>query len=263
MTVKSIIESKQLGLSVGRLNTDCVILEPLKEGILTNGYDVVRVKTTASDTMISAKLNELGYPVYFAGGIRKYHVNINEFPIAPYRNPELCFECYDGSQYEILREILLDTWLQYPIGYFRTPGLSHLISREAEIECVIQYYHENNNQTIKPNNSLWFLKLGTQHVGFLALNILDQDNIESNIAGIARSFQGKGLFHDVLRFIRNYGKDRGITNFYCGARNENLNSQRTFESEYMTGVNTEYVFHVVSMLSNQGKDLGRGRLKGV
>lgn len=242
------IESEQFGMNVGRIETEVISGNDLYLDLLAGNFDLVRLRVNATDEQIVAKLSGLGFPVYFSGGIRRYKVAVANHPVEPYLNNGLTFECYDGSQYEALRLLMLDTWLQYPIGYFRTPTLSGMISREDEIECVIRYYDENNNHLSNPKNAIWFLKLGTEYVGFLALNMIDDYTIESNIAGIAKSHQGKGLFHDVLRYIRNYCLTKGISNFYCGARNENSYSQRTFEKEYMTGYATDHVFHIVSLL---------------
>lgn len=248
------IESEIFQFKVGRCEEENIDSKKLLDTILENKFDFVRLKIPASNELISNELVKLGFPFFFSGSIRRYKVNVPEFPVDPYVNKDVEFELYDGSQYNILREILIDTWLRYPLGYFRSPFLNQIIKKEQEIECVIKYYDKYNNYKTNPKNSIWFLKLKNEYVGFLALNIIDENVIESNIAGIHSKYQGMGLFHDVLRFIRNYSNERSIKWFYCGARSENVYSQRTFEKEYMTGYKVENVFHILSFLDSHNRN---------
>jgi hypothetical protein len=62
-----------------------------------------------------------------------------------------------------------------------------------------------------------------------------------------------GLFPNILRHIRQFCRENGLKYFCCGARNENMYSQRAFEKDFMKCEGVEYVFHLVPMLSEASR----------
>src|SRR5687768_5089960 len=98
-------ESKWLGLKIGRYNTASIEPERLRESIIEGNYDVVRVRTSATDELASLKLSQVGYPYFFNGGIRRYKVDCIESPLPPFTSPDVNFELFTGQHQEILRQV--------------------------------------------------------------------------------------------------------------------------------------------------------------
>jgi|GEM_PF-1393795 len=242
------IESTELRLRVARCNDEQINPEDLQKLILKGKYDLVRLKLPAEEEMASANLSQLGFPFFYSGSIRRYSTPITYKPSKGYLNPTLEFVGYDGSQKVMLHSLLADTWGDYPIGYYRTPILQHLVSKEVELECVLQYYDRHNGKTNWPDSSIMLMLDKGETVGFFALNKIN-GNLESHIGGILRSHQKRGYFFDMLTFIRNYCVDNGLPKFLFGARNENAQVQRIFERVGFSSIGNDNVFHILPMIT--------------
>lgn len=242
------IESEILGLKCGRCNNDNFDELALYRQIISDDYDICRLKVPAEVEMASDKLNKMGLPFYFSGSIRRYKTRIADRPTCNYNYPDLVYEIYDGSQDQLLKEMLIGTWGTYPIGYYRTPYLSNLITKEKEIDCVFQYYKKFNFNKNYPDNSILFMRHGDLHVGFFALNIVN-GNLESHIGGILEPYRKSHYFLDMLRYIKEFCIDRRLEYFIFGARNENAEVQRIFQFAGFTATGSENVFHIPSLLT--------------
>jgi hypothetical protein len=244
----STIESNILGLKVGRCNNDLFDESSLYSQIVEGGYDLCRLKVPADDEMASYRLNKMGMPFFFSGSIRRYKTRITENPEGNYNFPDLVFEMYNGSQDQLLKDMLIGTWGTYPIGYYRTPYVGNLVTKEREIECVFQYYKKYNLNIDYPNNSIMFIKHGDSYVGFFALNVVN-NNLESHIGGILEPYRKSGYFLDKLRYIKEFCVRNNLGHFVFGARNENADVQRIFQFVGFQARGSDNVFHIPGLLT--------------
>lgn len=238
-------ESKILGFKIGRYDCDEIDIILLEEEISQFNYEIIRVKTSVNDEYASLKLSQLGLPFYYNGSIRRYEVNCKEAPLPDFTSNQINFVSYNESDAEELYSLLLDSWGDHPIGYYRLPGLSEKITKEKEIQCVYEYYKNYFISESNQNNRLWLMKYKDQTIGFFALTILN-DMVDSTIAGIYKKFQNQGLFPNILRKIRAFCRENDLTYFVCGARNENIYSQRAFENDYMKYYKGENVYCILN-----------------
>ena len=245
----SATESIILGLKIGRCNTNFFDETELYNSILNDKYDLVRLKVCAEDEYAPMRLEKTGIPYFFSGSIRRYKTKILSKPEGSYNYPDLKWEQYDGSQEKLLKDMLIDTWGDYPIGYYRSPYLSQLISKEMEIESVFQFYKNANLPRNNPNNGIVFIKHGDNYVGFFATNIVN-GNLESHIGGILKPYRKGGYFLDKLRYIKEMCVEKKLTHFVFGARNENSDVQRIFHHVGFQGIGSENTFHIASLLSH-------------
>lgn len=244
----SLTESSLLGLKVGRCNCDYFDAEQLYRQIVENDYDLCRLKVPAEDEMAPHRLNLTGLPNFFSGSIRKYKTKISGRPSGNYNFPDLAFEMYDGTQDKLLKDMLIGTWGTYPLGYYHTPYLNHLVTKEKEIEAVFQYYKKFNLNKDYPSNSILFIRHGKFYLGFFALNIVG-NNLESHIGGILEPYRKEGYFLDMLRYIKEFCVEHGLEHFIFGARNENSEVQRIFQFVGFQAIGSDNVFHIPSLLT--------------
>lgn len=242
-------ETRCLKLKFGRYNASQVDPKYIKAAILEEKYDVVRVKTCASDELVSINLEQTGFPFYFNGGVRRYQVNCFEAPLPPFTSPDISFELFTGQKMDIFEQIMFDSMGDNPLGYYRSPLLSKKITRDMEVKCLFEYYSHYNNNSRFSDNYLWFMKVGEDYAGIIALYVYrDKSMVDSTLAGFMKNYQSKGLFPNILRHIRNFCREQNLTYFCCGARLENLHSQWAFEKDFMKGTGVDYIFHVVPLL---------------
>ncbi len=248
IVINSQNETDVLGIKVSRCNVEDVNEIQILEEIYKGKYDLCRLKLPAEDEMISNKLVSLGMPFFFSGSIRRYRTPIKEKSQGDFFHPKMTYEMYDGSKDELLMQMLKGTWGDYPLGYYRTPYLCELVNKEVEIESVFQFYKKNNLNSLNPNNSIMFMNDEGNYVGFFALNKVD-GQLESHIGGILEPFRKGGYFLDMLRYIKNYCVDEGLSHFVFGARNENAQVQKIFQDVGFRPVGSENVFHILPFMT--------------
>jgi RimJ/RimL family protein N-acetyltransferase len=242
-------ESSSLQLKVGRCNTSGFDALRLRQELINGNYDLCRVKVDASDEDATNRLEQLGFPSFFSGSIRRYKTPIQMKSRIALKNKDLSFIPYEPYLNDLLFSMLKDTWGDYPIGYYRSPILNQLITKDLELKSVFNFYSEHNNHLCHPKNSIQFIKHQGVFVGFFALNKVE-NHLESHIGGILSNFQRNDYFYDMLVFIKNYCWQEGLSHFVFGARNENSKVQKIFQNAGFIPVGSENVFHVVSFLNH-------------
>lgn len=248
-------ESETLQLKIGRCNQAHVDEHILLKELLAKRYDICRLKVPSEDEYISNRLNQIGVPFFFSGSIRRYKTPISTHHSTALKHPDMVFEDFDGSQEELLFNMIKETWGNYPIGYYRTPIIKHLVTKEIELQSVFNFYKVQNNPNNNPQNRMMFMRHNGEYVGFFALNIVE-GHLESHIGGIRKEFQHSGYFYDMLAFIKNHCLEKGLSHFVFGARNENAQVQRIFHHAGFVPIGSENVFHLTPMLSVDSSFLG-------
>lgn len=241
-------ETNLLNLKVGRCVANNFDTEILLKQILEEEYDICRLTVSADDENAIVKLEQSGLPYYYSGSITRYKTRVADLNESEFIHPDLQYEKYDGTQNELLLNLLIGTWGTYPIGYYRTPFLNKLVTKEQEILCVFEFYKKHNLQKDYPNNTIMFIKHNENYVGFFALNIID-NRLESHIGGIVEPYRKDGYFFDMQEYIRRFCVENNLKYFAFGARNENRRVNGIFQKFGYVAVDADNVFHIVPLLT--------------
>lgn len=245
-------ESNYLKIKIGRCNKDYFNENQLEQEITEGNYDVCRLKVSAEDEFAPLRLEKTGMPYFFSGSIRRYKTPIDNSHKTQLKHPTLLFELYDGTQDEALFEMMKQTWGDYPIGYYRSPILRHIVNKEMELNSLFAFYKKNNLSSYNPSNSMILMKDENHYVGFFALNIV-QNHLESHVGGILPAYRKSNYFFDMLAYIKNFCIEKKLTHFVFGARNENAAVQKIFHSAGFIPVGSENVFHIVTLFNSSQK----------
>jgi len=241
-------ETNLLNLKVGRCVANNFDTQSLLQQITKEEYDICRLTVPADDEHAVTKLEQLGLPYYYSGSITRYKTRVSDLKENDFFHPNLEYEKYDGSQNNLLLNLLIGTWGTYPIGYYRTPFLNKLVTKEQEILCVFEFYKKHNLQKDYPSNTIMFIKHKKNYVGFFALNIID-DRLESHIGGIVDPYRKDGYFFDMQEYIRRFCVENKLTYFAFGARNENRRVNGIFQKFGYVAIDADNVFHIAPLLS--------------
>ena len=249
-------ESNLLNLKVGRCVSANFDEQQLLQQILENEYDICRLTVSSEDEDAVAKLEKTGLPYFYSGSITRYKTRVADLKENTFIHEDLEYEKYDGLQNDLLLRLLIGTWGTYPIGYYRSPFLKHLVTKEQEIIAVCEFYKKHNLQKDYPNNTIMFIKHKDNYVGFFALNIID-DRLESHIGGIVEPYRADGYFFDMQEYIRRFCVENNLKYFVFGARNENRRVNEIFQKFGYVAVDADNVFHITPLLSysNNKKDI--------
>jgi hypothetical protein len=253
------IESEVFGLKTGRINADSFDGEALLHEIQEQGYDLIRIKAPTGFDAINVELDKTGYPFYFAGAVRQlYFKDLTEPTEQLAVNKDLTMELYDGSQREQLWRVIRASYMMYPLGYYKTPVINKIISKDKEIEAMCRYFEKYFISTDYPDNFIWFMKRGEEYVGLAALHFRrDEQTMECPLGAVIPDAQNSGVFYDIIKFCRYFSWQQDARFIEAGMRSENLISQHVFlkhinkEGMVLTGDKVDYVFHLLPMLSKQ------------
>jgi hypothetical protein len=241
-------ETNLLSLKVARCVANNFDTDSLLQQITKDEYDICRLTVPAGDENAIIKLEKTGLPYYYSGSITRYKTRVSDLKANDFKHPDLEYEKYDGSQNDLLLKLLIGTWGTYPIGYYRTPFLNKLVTKEQEILCVFEFYKKHNLQKDYPNNTIMFIKHKENYVGFFALNIID-DRLESHIGGIVDPYRKDGYFFDMQEYIRRFCVENNLKYFAFGARNENRRVNEIFQKFGYVAIDADNVFHITPLLS--------------
>ena len=244
----SVIESQSFDLKVGRCVHGYFDDQKLLKDIVKGSFDLCRVKVPSEDEYVVNRLNNLGFPFFFSGSIRRYKTAIEDTLDLEFNHKDLEFETCTEEFSELFLKLLVDTWGDYPIGYYRSPILNQLINKDAEIQSVFNFYRANNLNGDRSKNSIKLIKHRGNYVGFFALNKIN-GHLESHIGGILNQFRKEGYFHDMLVYIKRYCQTNDLSHFIFGARNENAKVQKVFHYAGFVPIGTENVFHITPLIS--------------
>lgn len=241
-------ESDLFNLRFGRADLDSFSSKEFSKELIYGEYDICRLKVPSSIPNINDELEKLGFPFHFSGAITRYKVDFSKEKIRPYRDPNIEFEFYDGTKYDLFQKLLIDIFNDYPLSFYSVPIVNKLISQKKQQEGVSSYFAET--QFNDKNRLAWFVKYKGEYVGILATKTWDNFNHgEGTLSGVIPKYRNSGLFLDIISFIQNYCIENEIKWGHTGARLHEVASHKFFTKQGMYVENGYLVFYISSLLS--------------
>lgn len=242
-------ESKLFGLKMGRADLNEVSVSDIQQQIIEGSYDLCRFKVASGDPTLVQRLEDLGFPYYFSGGITTYKVNFKREKPREYRDPGIEFELYDGvHKYELFKQLLEEIFSDYPLSFYSVDALNTLVPHEKQKEGVSTYFAKDNYDGWA--HPAWFVKYKGEYAGILIADSWDdRKHGEATLAGVIPKYQNTGLFLDIISFIQNYCMETDITWGHTGARLHEIASHKFFTKRGMYVDNNYLVFYISSLLS--------------
>jgi hypothetical protein len=198
-------DTRVLGLRVGHLLTSDLNATRFADALFDGGFDLCRLKVSADECIDSSvpALEQAGFP------------------------------------YQMVREAFGED----PIGYYKTPYLRALFGRDAEVQCLIEFYLREPH----PGRSKILVRSGGLDAGFIVMTNYD-GTLHTDLLGIRKEHRSRGLFNPMRDFIHLHASEAGLCEEE-GARIDNIQSQNLFEEDGLEHFANETVFHVTPFLS--------------
>lgn len=196
-------ESKAFGFKIARGEFTEIDEKCLLDEIAKNEYDVCKIRVPAALGNLFIKLEKLNIPFQFVDVFVKFQKNILTHEIPPFQHPELVFELYDGSQKNIFKQLVKETFEQNISHYFQNPFLP-VIPKTTLQEAHSEWAAEFNNK-INPGKIGWLLKWKNEYAGFYICQFTEKES-EPISVGIVEKFRNQGFYFDVFRHYSKYFK---------------------------------------------------------
>lgn len=241
-------ESNLLGLKIGRMQTAIFDKKKLFQKILNEEYDLIRLKVDSQYFDINHQIEKLGIPYYYCGNILRYEMHFFDLPEPIFKIPSAEFILYTPQYKKLLFNMICESFEEDPLGYYKNPLVSLLLSKKEEVHSMASFYVEKMNN---PKNKMFFLKMDKQLVGFISIFLIKEGVVDTPISGVIKSHRGKHVFDDLRSFRHQYCLNNNITLGLAGARSENFYSQKTFVKDGMIHVGSESIYQITPLLSKK------------
>jgi hypothetical protein len=240
-------ETRLLDLRVGHLTVDRLLPDAFVEALLAGRFDLCRLKLRSRGGAAEgvSALEETGLPYFHAGGILRYHFDYRERPYeARYAVPEdLDLVPVDARSDAELEKLVRRCFREDPIGYYRTPYLSRLFPKDAELDCLV----EHNLLGDRAGRVKVLAKLRDEPVGFIVMTAAD-GVLHTDLCGVIPERRRQGIFNCLRDHIHLHASGLGLREEE-GARLDNVQSQVVFEQDGLEHFDNETVFHVTPFLA--------------
>ena len=239
-------DTRTLGLRVGHVATTVLDPETFSTELIEGRYDLCRVKIQVDKALDAAvpALEEAGFPYVYAGGILRYEFDYQTRPYrARHSDRGLRFVPVGASREPLLERLVRHSFRDDPLGYHKTPYLRALISREQELDCLVEYHLKRP----QAGRAAWIAEDRGRPVGFIIMTESD-GTLHTDLVGILPEERSRGFFGPIRDFVHLHASRKGIREEE-GARLDNLQSQNLFEQDGLEHFSNEAVYHVTPLLS--------------
>jgi hypothetical protein len=242
MVIYSDKESLLFNVKFGRY--EGVLTDPiaLRDEIIQGGYDFVRVKLLNPGDDLFIQLNRIGLPYHLLDIHRLYTLDITTYNVPPLELPDMKFIPVTAANASVLKQLIADTYTEWPMGFFRNEMLEQVFPRHLQIENFAAYIATNYlDVSGNPSRRSWVIQLNGDTIGCAATDFKGQDSYTPYI-GLLPQYRKKHLFTNIARYLQQTMKDSGVRYTTGSARLHNLASQVNFEREGQKYTSHDYVF---------------------
>jgi len=251
--VLSEIESEIFKCKAARFETDVLKTNNFQQQLIDNSIDFCRLKVNSANLKNYSALAQLSMPNQFCGSILKYKMDFFKLPKPAYKNKGLAFEVYNPiSQQDILCNLIENTFITDPIGYYKNHLLSTIITKQQEVKCMAHWYVKHCDDS---QNKMILMKIGDQYIGYISIFQKESNLVNTPIAGVLPKYQGQKMFDDLRTYRHLYCLQNHIKYGTAGARIENNYSQQTFINDGMQQISNEAIYIVTPFLNKNDKIL--------
>ena len=243
MILHSENESKLFKIKFGRYEGVLDKPEALRQQILNERYDFVRVKILNPGDNLFVLLNRIGLPFHLLDIHRLYNLDLPTYDVPPPVHPEIEFIDCDGSQRALMKQIIMDSYTGAPMGYFRNELIEKYFPVDLQIENFATFIADNYIEQGNPGKHGWLIRMNGEYIGCTATEFMNLDS-HTPYLGLLPQFRKNYLFTDVARFLQRSMKAGGCKNAIGSARLHNIASQINMERENQKFMSHDYVFMI-------------------
>lgn len=243
MILHSISESKLFNIKFGRYEGKLQSPEILRQQIIEEHFDFVRLKLLNPGEDLFVLLNRIGFPFHLLDIHRLYNLDLRTYHIPDLELPEMEFIPCTGSTQEHMKQLIKDTYTEAPMGYFRNELIEQYFPLHLQIENFAGHIAANYIEQGNPAKRSWLVKLNDEFIGCAATEFKGEQSYTPYI-GLLPHCRKKHLFTNIARYLQRAMKDGGCIYATGAARLHNLASQVNFEREGQKYESHDYVFMI-------------------
>lgn len=248
MLVYSARESQLFNLKFGRYEGALENVPELISQIKDQQLDFVRMKITGGNADLFMRMNAFGYPYHLLDIHRYYWRDYRETPAVEPISSSMQLERNEGQLTAEIAEMILQSFDEHPMGFFRNEELEMFFPVEVQRRNVAEYISENYKDVTNPGRQSWLIKVDGVNAGCGSTEFKGEEAYTTYI-GLLEPYRKKSFYVEVIARMQYEIQQAGAR--YCtgSARLHNLSSQSVFERQGEKYLRHDYVFMLMPRLS--------------
>jgi GNAT superfamily N-acetyltransferase len=226
------VESDRFGKKIYRGTLDTIDIPLISECLGTNDSDILIFRVPVSEQPSLYKLNKLGREVIVADTLVYYQVDLNKTFYNPIKNKDQFLRQATPADTEIFKELIPVIFKDYTTHYFSNPLLDRTKINEGYTEWAINYINA-------PQKVNFISYVDERPAGFITCN-LDEEGAEIILNGVHPEYAGKGLYSDMVRYVKQYYHDMGVSVLRVSTQIQNIKVQSVWSKEGLV-LNKAYI----------------------
>lgn len=236
-------DSERFGLVIYRTITNEIDAQELLTQIIQHNVDTAIVRIPTEQLSQIHKLEKTAMPFMITDTLAYYDKDLTSYQPEELENKDLEFILATPEHHEILNHLVRATFGTY-VNHYRMNPFFHNEHVTEGYQDWVRSYAENN-----PERICWLVKKGGETVGFGTFNYQHEGRAEGILYGVLPHMRRHGIFKDIMRYAKNYSKQRGCEMMRCTTQIENRAVQRLWTTSGFYLHHTDNTIHINALLS--------------
>lgn len=219
----------------------------LKQEIVEQQYDFVRIKIHGAGDDLFIRLNALDIPYHLLDIHRYYSLDYTQTPVpAPVASDMELFR-NEGQLTGEIHDMILQSFDEHPMGFFRHETLEHYFPVELQKQNIARYISSQYIQPTNPGRQAWLIKVNGVNAGCGSTEFKGEEAYTTYI-GLLPEYRRQSYYREVIHRMQYEIQQSGAR--YCtgSARLHNLSSQWVFEKQGERYTRHDYVVMLMPKL---------------
>lgn len=237
-------ESARFGLRVARWRGADLDPHALAEAVCSQRLDVVILRLPSALAHNAHALTAYGLHPQYADTLVYYEASLWDAESTPPRNPRSTFEVADTADTQTLETLVRSCFDGYRSHYRINPRFPSGAILDGYVEWAIRHIdgREGNTRT-------WISRGECGLTAFACCREQDGRDVEIALNGVHPNCSGKGLYGDLIRFIRGHYAASGYSSLRVSTQITNLAVQKVWQREGFHLYESWVTFHLNPLLS--------------
>ncbi len=237
------LDSNRFGLVIYRARMEEIDAQLILSQILEHNIDTAIIRIPTTQLTQIHKLEKIAMPFMITDTLAYYEYDLLSYEPTALQNDDLEFVVAQPSDHATLNHIVRETFVSYVNHYRMNPFFDNENVTEGYQDWV-RSYAEND-----PTRICWLVKRKGEVVAFATFNLESEFKIKGILYGVKPSERGGGIFQDIMRYAKNYGKAKEKEVMQVTTQIENLTVQRAWTRKGFTLHHTSNTIHINAMLT--------------
>lgn len=244
---KSIIETTRFNLQIFRevyeQEIDKEFVKNLANNLIQHKVDVLFLRVLATQQYNLHFIQDLPYKIIYADTLVYYQHILSKDVQTTLRNPDIIIKNATIKDRNIVPQLVSQIFANYTNHYASNPILPKLDILEGYKEWALGYIEAE-----ELHKFAFIAMLDHKEVGFLTCNIIDS-TCEIILNGVLPAYQNRGVYTDLIRFVKNFCINRGVTTIKISTQVQNYAVQKVWVRENFYLFNAYITLHINALLN--------------